>query len=383
MLFFSFAGVFAALYAYTRERSALFLSATLLCAVLAVLQETSIGLRHIHSLDLFAIGGLFWFSSVAIALSAASYVKVKLDFKMIGIISIAGGFCVYFASKAAIDAPRLFLIFELCSAAIILSGLRTLRLGNQTFVNRILQSFLCMVTCINLLRVLVVYINMSRMSDAQAHMLHHDLIYFSTAFMAILASNLYLFLMASVKINFQHQLAVTDQLTSLLNRRGMSEFISEQENEYGGEIWEGRAILVIDIDHFKAINDQYGHFVGDRILASIGQILQNVLQMHGKVARTGGEEFMVVLNKNSSPIAEQLAENVRVAIGMLKHDMLGRGQNVTVSIGAAIGQEGEAIKRIVRRADFMMYRAKSQGRNKVIVDRVDFSFSVKGMAHQS
>ncbi|MGL5666393.1 MAG: GGDEF domain-containing protein [Shewanella sp.] len=162
--------------------------------------------------------------------------------------------------------------------------------------------------------------------------------------------------------------AMTDQLTSLHNRRAYE--IAIQDHIHRAEQQHTRcSLLLIDIDRFKVFNDNYGHQVGDKVLAYVALALKQCVRGDDFVARYGGEEFVVVLPNthfhDALQVAETLRERIserRLAIGKDKKLSLGA---ITVSIGLASLQEGDDADTLFSRADKALYEAKSDGRNCV------------------
>jgi diguanylate cyclase (GGDEF)-like protein len=123
------------------------------------------------------------------------------------------------------------------------------------------------------------------------------------------------------------------------------------------------AVAMVDIDHFKSINDGFGHAAGDQVLAAVGHALTTHLRTGDLVSRYGGEEFLVILPDTPPAGAMQVAERLREAVAGLT----GLPKQVTVSIGVAACHQDETAERLVARADAALYRAKSDGRNRVII----------------
>lgn len=155
--------------------------------------------------------------------------------------------------------------------------------------------------------------------------------------------------------------ATHDDLTGLHNRRYL---ISVMESESERMLRGGSAysILVLDVDHFKSINDRYGHPVGDRVLVKFAEVLRAQLRTIDHFGRYGGEEFLVVLPQTRLDEARTAAERIRAAIETAQ---FGLEQKVTVSIGVACAGTGEAPDKVFSRADDALYRAKQNGRNRV------------------
>ena len=163
-----------------------------------------------------------------------------------------------------------------------------------------------------------------------------------------------------------YQLATVDPLTDLYNRRQFIELL-EKELARASNHRRPLAMLIIDIDHFKAINDRWGHPAGDGVLKRVARTLAAHAREEFIIARIGGEEFAVVLPEHTVEQAAEFAERLRKAIA--EHDMGATGggpQRVTVSIGAAewlAGMTGSS--ELLRAADEQLYRAKQEGRNTV------------------
>ena len=130
-------------------------------------------------------------------------------------------------------------------------------------------------------------------------------------------------------------------------------------------------VLMVDIDNFKLINDEYGHGAGDEVLRLVADRLMNSVRSFDMVARLGGEEFLVVIADATPEIVIGVAERLRGSTGEVPFPLIsvGKAINVTVSVGAAIANApGESANELLKRADEALYQAKRQGRNRVITD---------------
>ncbi len=164
--------------------------------------------------------------------------------------------------------------------------------------------------------------------------------------------------------------ALIDALTGLSNRKGfdlaLAACLAEQPAEAAGP-----CLLMIDLDHFKKINDSLGHVFGDRVLASVGQILRANVKGKDTAARYGGEEFAVVLPDTPRGGAVGLAEALRALVAASRVRRSGDREslvgNISVSIGVADHIAGESASDLVNRADRALYAAKIQGRNRVVL----------------
>jgi diguanylate cyclase (GGDEF)-like protein/PAS domain S-box-containing protein len=160
--------------------------------------------------------------------------------------------------------------------------------------------------------------------------------------------------------------ATTDELTDLPNRRFVSQSLESWCNEFRRT---GRAfgLMVIDVDTFKSINDGHGHPVGDQVLIMIAKTLKDVFRNYDIVGRWGGDEFVAVVVADDGKTLDLVAERARA---MISETFLNVGENrikPTISIGAALVQEGETAEMLFARADGMLLKSKNQGRNCVNV----------------
>ena len=171
------------------------------------------------------------------------------------------------------------------------------------------------------------------------------------------------------ELDHARRMASTDALTGLHNRRGFdNELIKAVENSHRRN--DQFCLLILDIDHFKEVNDSHGHLVGDKVLIGIAQILQK--QMRGKdyLSRFGGEEFAILLKQTPITGAFTVAESLRKVVEKLRLTHVKTGKqldNVTISIGVASYRKGEEDKAFIQRCDKALYRAKKLGRNRTVL----------------
>ncbi len=157
--------------------------------------------------------------------------------------------------------------------------------------------------------------------------------------------------------------AQTDELTGAVNRRGLLERLEDlhQRAQRASGAGHGYAVLMVDVDHFKAVNDRLGHAEGDRVLQHVARTLHDALRTGDVVARWGGEEFCVLLPRVSEAEAHSLAVRMAARIAA------GGEPRVTVSVGVAEAMaHSETAEEVIRRADAALYGAKQAGRNRVV-----------------
>lgn len=170
--------------------------------------------------------------------------------------------------------------------------------------------------------------------------------------------------MVFVRLNTQlAHLATHDPLTRLLNRNGLREVTGRH---FGRRPADPLTLLQVDVDHFKRINDRYGHPVGDEVLRSLGRTLRETCREIDLPARTGGEEFWVVMPDTALDGARRAAERMLQAVRQQTLAVGAEPLTVTVSIGVATAATaGEPLEELMRRLDAALYRAKGAGRNRI------------------
>jgi diguanylate cyclase len=166
--------------------------------------------------------------------------------------------------------------------------------------------------------------------------------------------------------------ALRDPLTDLRNRRGFEQSAEDLRLQRGS--FENIALLMIDIDHFKAVNDTHGHVLGDKVLRAVAHVLKSNIKGRDVAARVGGEEFAVLLPDTSVAGAVSLGKQI---CALVSHGRIKRAAGdgtigqVTLSIGVAVARDGESLESLMERADMALYGAKRAGRARVNVAEGD------------
>jgi len=163
--------------------------------------------------------------------------------------------------------------------------------------------------------------------------------------------------------------SLKDSLTGVLNRKGFDHKLSEMLAEPVAE-GSSHALVMLDIDHFKTVNDTHGHVMGDRVLQALGEVLRMLLSTHAgcSVARYGGEEFAILMPNTELTQALSLAEKLRAQTQAMKiRDRRTKAVvlTVTISVGVALMQAGDDATALVARADGALYQSKQNGRNRI------------------
>jgi diguanylate cyclase (GGDEF)-like protein len=160
------------------------------------------------------------------------------------------------------------------------------------------------------------------------------------------------------------ELSSTDRLTKLYNRAKLEELFEyeiKQSMRYNTPL----SLIMLDLDHFKRVNDTYGHHIGDLVLRDVAAILTRSSRASDVVARWGGEEFLILTPKTNLQQAAQLAEKIRLAIENHRFDEV---EHKTGSFGVACYQEQDTLITLLQRADLALYQAKEGGRNRVVTE---------------
>lgn len=164
-----------------------------------------------------------------------------------------------------------------------------------------------------------------------------------------------------------HHLASRDELTGALNRRAIMELLRHalQDDTRGQSTVV--AVALLDLDHFKQINDRHGHLVGDEVLRRFVRVASGTLRGSDRVGRYGGEEFLVLVTEAPThEVSQAIVERVRAAVEAEDWPGIAAGLAVTVSAGLAVHRDDEGIEALLQRADEALYEAKTKGRNRVV-----------------
>lgn len=156
--------------------------------------------------------------------------------------------------------------------------------------------------------------------------------------------------------------AATDGLTGLANRRQLDDELDRQvarSRRHG----EPLSLVLVDVDSFKAVNDRFGHAVGDRVLVDLAHRIAGSVRTDDVAGRWGGEEFLIIAPSTAQPAALRLAERCRSAVAATPFEEVG---TISASFGVATSEDGEDARALLRRADIALYTAKDRGRDRVV-----------------
>ena len=160
------------------------------------------------------------------------------------------------------------------------------------------------------------------------------------------------------------QIALRDPLTETGNRVAMTQAL-QRETDLARRTLQPLSVLMLDLDHFKQVNDNYGHLTGDEVLKAVAAALKNSLRNIDMVFRYGGEEFMVLLSNTSREAAGMVGERLRMAVQELQYVVENQAIELSISLGCATLLPGESPESLQRRADNALYISKREGRNRL------------------
>ncbi len=158
------------------------------------------------------------------------------------------------------------------------------------------------------------------------------------------------------------RLATHDFLTGIYNRRKLEEILAYEYDKFG-RYGTPLSVVIFDIDHFKSINDSFGHKAGDLVLQEVSQLVKNNLRKTDSFGRWGGEEFLIILSNTPLLNGREVAEKVRKRVEQSRFSI---PSTITISMGLGEAQEKESLDRFLQRVDRYLYIAKMNGRNRTI-----------------
>ena len=322
---------------------------------------------EVANIVLFVALGLTWSGALALE-------QRQVPWRLLGtLVATASGLLLtissapaYFELRAALYSTC-YILFNLLTLRVIVNSPHHRRLGYRLLSGLLLLLMLGQVGRITL----AMHYSLGALaSSPQFAMANFALIMLE--FAKILAFIFVCFESLEIRL---YQLAMRDPLTGLYNRRAFHDRASTQLAANPGV---ALALLVMDLDHFKRVNDVYGHLAGDDVLAHLGRLLRNQLAPFDALyARSGGEEFVVLLSGHAANHATLIADNLRLALAsqpILSSD--GQRLQQTCSIGVSRGTSGHCdLRQLMMEADMALYQAKEQGRNRVCTAGQDMPHS--------
>jgi len=343
------------------KRYLLFLSAAIACFCLGLLGQIFSVPRHTGANAVFT--ALIFTLSVIMTcegLLERSEKRTSLCFKLIYTTVICTGIAYfYFVERNLLI--RIYILnfgFGLILAQTCYR-LRFLRNGRTT--ERIFFWVFVVFTGQFFIRTLCTTQNVPKSGVGSGFPIFWFVLQFSVAVLGVALALSILAIIVDDKLEALERDRLTDHQTQLLNRRG---FIKAAEKVLCSQSFHSHSVLLVDIDHFKAINDTYGHATGDIVISMVAKaILETTLPDSGIVCRWGGEEFSVLLRNYDRDAAYTVAENIRLQVTRATHARSAI-PSVTVSIGVSTGRSPQTLAQLIDIADRALYVAKGLGRNR-------------------
>lgn len=364
-----FAGGFFILWRHQRERRYIGLLAFSYFAAACGYLLQSVTLPFGVALTKLASNTFFVVTACMMALGILGKFGRKVPHLALGLMSGAGLAVLSWFLFVQPDMGWRVLAINFTLAGICLVIAAELRaVKDKIFVDRVLMVALAVNACNFLVRPIVIIAFVGPpVSDGDIFM---SLYWITTAvthaFNSVLLA---ICLMTGIALEVIGRLrkdALSDPLSGLLNRRGFEERGNARLARRVAE-HAPTSLVLADLDHFKDINDKYGHAVGDRVIAAFGTTLRELAGEGAITGRIGGEEFAVILPGRGSAQAQSFAESVRISFANVAIAGLAKATSFTASFGISEWEEGDTLSRMLDRADVALYRAKDNGRNNVCV----------------
>jgi len=315
---------------------------------------------------IFVSTGLFWIFSLAVA--KAIYVRCEAAFPHVLVGLILSSAMTAFAVLTFV-APDISIRSVLVSvvAAILLSlALPPLWKAGEKVIDGVLFGVIATVAATFIVRIVIVYslhgLTLTEQSYSQSE--YAWIFHFTSGICALALAVVLLYAAGLDMVWHFHGQSNRDPLTGLLNRRGLKGSFNASADRRQKKVYV-RAIILFDIDHFKRVNDQYGHAVGDKVLQRVAKTASGLCQEQGQVARTGGEEFAILTDWIPLETAQQLAQHICDSLRFIAHPELAPDHKVTASFGLAVLTDADSLHDAMDRADQALYHAKRNGRNQV------------------
>ena len=318
-------------------------------------------------LELTRLLSNLFFTLAATCLAGAVVARYgrRVPYAALGILAFGGlgAFCWFLFVEPDLTSRIYAINFAFGGVSLVVAAeLRTVRSNGPT---EVILFVLSLLSAVNFFVRTLLVLRMSGPIVTYGEL--HDSIYWTTALLshALLSLLIALSLFTAAALDVLKALkseSRTDPLSGLLNRRGFEEratAVLSRSHESGVPA----ALVIADLDHFKAVNDKFGHAVGDQVIAAFASQLRMTAGRNGIVGRLGGEEFAVLLPASDLVAARAFAEGVRTAFSQSGRHELPSGARVTASFGVAAGEED--LSALLQRADEALYQGKRNGRDSV------------------
>lgn len=313
---------------------------------------------------------MFWLFSLAIA--QAIYVRANIKFPAILATLIFASSVALFILLAFVqpDISLRSILVNVSAGVLLALALPPLWKSGRGAIDWVLFGVIALVAATFIARVIFVYFLLDDTLTEQSYSqsTYAWIFHFTSGVCGLGLALTLLFAAGLDMVLHYHAQSNLDPLTGLLNRRGLKTFFNSCPDERESAT-VARSLIIFDIDHFKQVNDRYGHAVGDKVLQRIAKTATGLCQEYGRVARTGGEEFAVLTHRIPIETAQFLAQHICDSLRFVAHPELDANHKVTASFGLALLTGADSLFDGMDRADKALYHAKRNGRNQVALSQ--------------
>lgn len=314
----------------------------------------------------FCSTALFWLFCLGVV--KAIHIRRNEAFPKIKALLVfaLGWACFSLLTWTATDITLRSIVVNVIAGMLLALALPPLWKGRRELVDGTLLYVIAAVAATFIIRVIIIYYLLGHTLTAAGYAgsTYAWMFHFSSAMCALALAVVLILAAGHDTVQHFHTKSNLDPMTGLLNRRGLENTFRARKIREQGVVYV-RSIIMFDVDHFKQINDSYGHAVGDKVLQRIAKVTVDLCEDHGHVARTGGEEFAILTKWMPLEKAQSLTQEICDSLAMVVHPELGKDKSVTASFGLAILSDTDPLFVAMDRADKAMYRAKRNGRNQV------------------
>lgn len=315
---------------------------------------------------IFFSASLFWIFSFAIA--KAIHVRCNAVFPNIltALILVAAIAAFILLTFVAPDISLRSMMINVVAGILLAMSLPPLWKAGGTVIDRALFGVIATVAATFVVRVVIVFIllGLTLTEQGYAQSTYAWIFHFTSGISALALAVVLLFAAGNDMVLHFYGKSNRDPLTGLLNRRGLKGSFNARPGQNLDAIFV-RSMILFDVDHFKQVNDRYGHAAGDKVLQRIAKTASGLCQENSQIARIGGEEFAILTDWISVETAQLLAQHICDSLRFLAHPELDSSQKVTASFGLAVITDADTLNQAMDRADQALYHAKRNGRNQV------------------
>lgn len=303
---------------------------------------------------LFAFAFFNFACSIVTRYRAPKLRRLRVALLTIGILAPA------YAVVIVQDLQSELFASDITCALQLVVALATVRRWPSNWIDRGLLAISWVVVAENLLRTASVPLTAAGMTPSEFLTTEYSQLMYTNGLVSGLAfSVLALLAVMSDVVDGHRKDALVDPLTGLLNRRGLEARVAAADDR------RTDGVIVCDLDHFKRVNDTWGHHTGDNVLQAFAELAREVVGSAGVVARAGGEEFVLYLPESTANRTRETAETIRTAMRRFDWSTTGMKGAQTASFGVSERRKGETLDEALRRADHLVYRAKRNGRDRI------------------